>query len=109
MNVTDDLGRELNAGFAIERTPRGVDLIVASRGGAGKGTPAGRNIDYEKGIEILLGRLAHWRVGLDGVSVDSALAQRRPPGARRLTTSGYAFPLDLAAVADIRALRLDIR
>lgn len=93
----------------LEPATRGVDLIIASRGGAGKAAPTGRNIDYEKGVEILLSRLAEWQVVLDGVSVDSTVAQRLPLEARRLAARSFPFPLELAAVTNIRALRLDIR
>jgi hypothetical protein len=109
LNVTDNEGHELDARFILERATAGVDLIVASRGGAGKATPAGRNIDYEKGVEVLLSRLARWQVVLGGVSVDSTVAQRLPPEARRLSARSFPFPLELAAVTNIRALRLDIR
>jgi len=109
LNVTDDQGHELDARFMLERTTGAIDLIVASRGGAGKATATGRNIDYEKGVEILLSRLAQWQVVLDGVSVDSTVAQRLPMEARRLAARGFQFPLELAAVTSIRSLRLDIR
>jgi 5-methylcytosine-specific restriction protein A len=109
LKVIDDQGHELDAHFTLERLARGIDLIVASRGGAGKATPAGRNIDYEKGVEILLARLAQRRAVLDGVSVDSAVARRLPPEVRRLAAQGFQFPLELSAVTQIRALRLDIR
>jgi len=109
LNVTDDQGNELDARFVLERTTCAVDIIIASRGGAGKATAAGRNTQYEKGVEILLGRLAQWQVILNGVSVDSTVAQLLPMEARRLAARGFQFPLELAAVTDIRSLRLDIR
>ena len=75
---TDDQGHELDARFMLERATLGVDLVIASRGGAGKSTPGGRNIHYEKAVEILLGRLARWQVVLDGVSVDSSVGSGSP-------------------------------
>lgn len=109
MNVTDDIGHELDAPFTLESATRGLDLIIASRGGAGKGPPTGRNVDYEKGVELLLSRLAQWRVLLHGVSVDSTVARKLPLEARRLGLRDFSFPLELGAVTDIRSLRLDIR
>jgi 5-methylcytosine-specific restriction enzyme A len=109
LNVTDDQGHELDARFTLEPATRGLDLIIASRGGAGRATPTGRNIDYEKGVEILLSRLAQWQVVLHGVSVDSTVARRLPLEARRLAVRSFSFPLELVAVANIRSLRLDIR
>lgn len=109
MYVTAEDGRELDASFFLERAASGVDLIIAARSGASKGAPAGRNSDYEKGVDILLGRLAQWRVVLAGVSLDSTLARNLPSELRQLELRSFGFPLELAAVKDIRSLRLDVR
>lgn len=102
MNVTDDQGRELDARFMLEPASSGLDLIIAARGG-------GLNVHYEKGVEILLSRLAQWHVVVIGVSVDSSVARKRPTEERRLAVRNFLFPLELVAATDIRSLRLDIR
>ena len=106
MKVHDDAARKLDATFHIEGSGP-FDLVFESRGGT-MGTATARNIDYAKGLEILLGRLRDLPSVLLRILVDSQSVSSLPIADREVRLDGWTFPLDLAQAGDVKALRLEI-
>lgn len=91
-------GEPLNASFTLERSEEEWQIYLESRSGAG-----GRNAQYGDGLRVLLERAKAWRGTLERVE----LATRQASGV--VEPRGYRWPLSLAEVDDLGALRRAIQ
>ncbi|WP_144138333.1 restriction endonuclease [Paraburkholderia sp. BCC1884] len=81
--VTDDDGsKKLDARFSIDQ----ADIILHSRGGA-KDQSAAVNMDYTRGLLVLLTRLSQTAIPVLGVWVDSATVQSLPLNTRSILSN----------------------
>lgn len=108
LNPTDDMGRELDAKFMLEKLPDGFALTVESRGGSDHGPNRSRNKNYVVGMLLHLKRMAAHDMRLDEIQVASAQALRLPESERVVWPDGYPRPLKMAGVSDLSDLRLAI-
>jgi hypothetical protein len=90
---------ELDATFSVGRDSETEFVLVESRG-------PGRNTAYIEGLEALLRGLADLGATLDDVIVDSADTRSLSLDERRVQLHGC--PLQLRAVDDLHALRIDV-
>ena len=108
LNPIDDMGRELDAKFTLEKLPDGFALTVESRGGSDHGPNPSRNKNYIDGMLLHLKRMAEHDMRLDEIQVASAQALRLPESERVVWPDGYPRPLKMAGVSDLSDLRLAI-
>ena len=100
--IHDDDGKPIDARYRIEPNDHGNPTIVLmSRGG-------GRNNQYTLGFRLLLQRLAAARLVIDRIEVASSEMLGRPAEDRLVKLSGIPYPLHLAEIDDIEALRKTI-
>lgn len=81
-----------------------LHLVYHHKAG-GRNSPRSVNADYNKGLELLLERLATRRFKILSIAVDSRVAHELDPVDRELKLS---YPILLNPSVDIPALRLDI-
>jgi len=89
----------LDATFSVGRDKETQFVHIESRGPE-------RNTEYTNGLEALLRGLADLDATLDDVVVDSSDTRSLSMDKRRVALSGY--PLQLRAIEDMRALRVEI-
>lgn len=96
MRRVGERGLELDATFSIAGTGDQLTLTIESRGGT-RGAANARNMDYDRGLEILLGRLKERRASITDALVVSSTALRAFPAEedRRLDVAG-GYPIRLA-------------
>jgi len=104
LKVMDDESRELDATFRIEDLDGTWTILFQSRGGTSGGDDQ-RNLDYNRGLELVLQRLANADALLLDAAVESGRVADLPLGQRRIEISGHPYPLRLGQVADMQALR----
>lgn len=96
-----DEGGEVDATFHVDsRGGREASLVLESRGGSGD---KARNVEYNRGLRLLLGRLAALRVEVLDALVDSAHVREVPDDRRRLVLD-VAFPIQLSGHYDLDGL-----
>jgi hypothetical protein len=104
MQVVEDDGHELDAGYSIEAELANelLSLVMeSSSGGRTSIDRVPRNVDYRRALEVLLMRLKELEaVLIDGI-VASRVTSRLPESERRL----FAKPITLKDVEDITGLR----
>lgn len=93
-------GEVLRAEFTVEELKEQVTLVLESRSGRE------RNPDYQKALLLLLGRLADLGARLENGVVDSAVSRSRPFADRVLRIEDRPYPIALAEVDDMEALRI---
>jgi hypothetical protein len=96
--VHDDVGNKLDASFRVERVGDGFTIVFESRGGT-RGTSGERNVDYGRGLELILQRLGDARLDIDDVLVESRDTALLPDDQRRVTVDGEPFPLKVGNAA----------
>jgi 5-methylcytosine-specific restriction protein A len=104
----DELGRELDAAFAIAQVSGGIDLVIESRGGSATGPNPARNPDYIPAVALLLERLGSIGAVLTEIAVVSQDRARNKTADRVVTLPDYRPPVELSSVGDFGALRLSI-
>jgi hypothetical protein len=103
VRVRDDDGAELNGEYAVETDNRYLNLMLESAEGR-TDRQRSRNDQYVPALTVLLSRLRDRHAVLLAALVASARLSELPEGDRMLVPG----PKDLADVADIGQLRLDI-
>jgi hypothetical protein len=108
--IFDVDGSPVDAHFEIYKGIPYWMLIFASRGGT-MGSPSARNVDYVKGLELLIARAAERRVTVVDGFVDSnnASVHALSEDERRLSWEGLSFPLKLGASTDAVAIAALLR
>jgi len=97
-----DRGRLVDATFHVDSGPNGVQSVVLeSRGGSGA---QARNVEYNRGLSLLLTRLAAIDASVADAYVDSSRLTGRPLADRHLDLD-LSYPIRLRAVADLESLR----
>ena len=96
--VVDDDGSEIDARYRVEERDGAPTIVFLSRGG-------GRNDEYARGLEVLLGRLAGMGAVIEKIAVESGGTKQLAEGKRVLK---LAYPVRLAEVEDLRGLRVEI-
>ena len=97
--VTDDEGLPLDATVEVGHGA----IILHSRGGA-IGSPNARNRDYSTGLRLILRRLLHRSIEIDGAWVDSSRVQQLPLERRQILSRD-----DLPATSDELFTRMSRR
>ncbi|MEU4806628.1 hypothetical protein [Actinosynnema sp. NPDC023587] len=101
MHATDDTGTVLNAEFEIEPDGDHLALVMKSAGGRASGAAEPRNHQYNRALELLLGRLRDRGAVVVGGVVDSGRARALPEAERTILES----PVELAQISDIEQFR----
>lgn len=99
-------GVELDATFSVQSTgPVATSIVLESAGGK-IGTAGARNTDYVRGFDVVLGRLARLGARLADAYIDTSTTGALSVADRRLDPGpGRRYPVDLAAVDDLEAMR----
>jgi 5-methylcytosine-specific restriction enzyme A len=104
-NIYDDDRRLLDASFEVDVDEDQVSVVVHSSGD-------GRRLDYNQGLELILGRLGERKAFLSRITVDSSEAFKQFPAEndRLVKIGGRSFPLNLGLSddGDFSQLRIDI-
>lgn len=108
MKPRDDEGIELDSIFSVRPTSTGAEIILESRGGGVAGPRPPRNADYARGLELLLRRLGSYGAMLTSVEVFSRETEGMPVTERQIFAPDFPFPVDLAALKQFEAFRLQI-
>ncbi|MGW5718902.1 hypothetical protein ACWEVP_22210 [Amycolatopsis sp. NPDC003865] len=104
MELRDDDGKKLNAQYRVEVDAGVLSVVLESAGGRTAGDSRPRNSDYVPALTLLLSRLRDRRA----VLLSAILAPQRPSELSEDQRTLLRGPLDLARIADIERLRLDI-
>lgn len=106
--VHDNAGIPIRATYYLHTSSGTTELIYKARGGS-IGAPNEQNADYNQGMDILLARMAACNIVLTDALLDTKVTQQLnlTPEQRRLVTT-FPFPIKLAAVADLRRLRVEL-
>jgi len=96
-------GSAIEATFELSTAPV-FDLVYHHKAG-GRNSNRSVNVDYHKGLEILLGRLAQLEMTIVRIAVDSSVALKLDPADRELDLE---FPIKLGPATDSHELRLTI-
>lgn len=101
-------GGELNATFSVQGDETEWVITFESRGGSvlSEGTRRERNRDYNRGIEVVLARLASLRANITGAFLASRGFDDAPDESRSLSLD-EPLPIPLAGV-DVRRLRINL-
>lgn len=96
--VLADDGTPVDARYAIEERDGAATLVIESRGG-------NRNDDYNRGLEILLDRLARAHARIERIAVDTGGTRQLSLEQRTLAIAELPFPLELSPQIDATDLR----
>ncbi len=88
MHVLDNNGRPLDATVKLEGDADIQQITFESRG-------PGRNVDYIKGFDLILSRLATLGASIVDATVVSRVTRHLPIQARRLVVDGRPYPIRL--------------
>jgi hypothetical protein len=102
--MRDDDGSTVDARFDVETVGERTSVVFHSRGGK-MGSPAARNTEYRKGLEILLRRLAKASLTIAQIEVISDEVRDRLSAKQRvIELPEHSFPLQMKDVAGHLAL-----
>ena len=102
--IRDHRGVDVDATFGLSGWSDRWRVTLHSRGGT-KGTPAARNTEYRRGLELLLGRLASQGAVIEDAVVASQAVQTLAEADRRLVLS---FPIALTSATDVASLAAEV-
>jgi hypothetical protein len=103
MRIIADGGRILDVTFNVTEDRR-FQVSYESSGGSADG-PNPRNLDYRKGLTILIQRLAALQFTLVEILVDTERTAGLTRSQRSIWPTGYPLPLKLTMVTDADDLR----
>ncbi len=99
-------GRELDATFVVETTGGVPTSIVIESAGGTAGSKDARNTDYVAGFDVVLERLRTIGARLADAYIDTRSTANLSVADRRLDPGeGMRYPLDLAMIQDLQAVR----
>jgi hypothetical protein len=107
MNVTDFDGTMLDATFSVGVDGGKTTLVYESSGGRAGG-PNPRNLDYRRGLGVLLRRLQAMNALVEEIRVETERTRALPLEQQRVVIDGQAFPMRLAPHVDLERFRKDI-
>jgi hypothetical protein len=87
--LRDDAGHEMDARFVVEADPSGMATIVLMSGGGG------RNKAYNRGLEVILKRLARAGLAITRIAVESSETRTLDLDARTVRVDGSPYPIPL--------------
>ncbi|MDQ3369163.1 MAG: DEAD/DEAH box helicase family protein [Myxococcota bacterium] len=102
--VRDNRGENVDASFRVERIGDARTIVFESRGGT-RGSATERNVDYARGLELLLVRLKDAGLRIADVLVESRDTDSIPAAERRVMLKDAPYPV---AIVDAEALRKKI-
>jgi hypothetical protein len=100
--MRDDAGELLDASFRVESVGGQLTILYESRGGT-KGSGSERNTQYEKGLEVLLARLAAIDAQITDAVIESERMRGLPLDQRRLAIEGESYPLRITDPVALRS------
>lgn len=103
MHPYSDEGSPIAAAFSVETDADYFAVILESRSGPSRGTPA-RNPEYNIALQLLLVRLAGLKATLIDAFVDSTVARKLPKPARRI----LGAPVALDEGTDVHWMRTQL-
>lgn len=99
-------GVEIDAAFTVESTGAVATSVVIESAGGTAGSPSARNLQYLAGFDLILQRLAALGATLVDTYVDTRSTSGLTVADRRLDPgAGTAYPIELASVDDLGAIR----
>ena len=98
VQVVDEAGGLVDARYRVEERDGSVTIVFMSRGG-------GRNDEYARGLEFLLGRLGAVGAVIEKIAVESGGTKQLAEGKRVL---GLEYPVRVGEVEDLKGLRVEI-
>jgi hypothetical protein len=107
VKVIDFDGTLLDASFSVADEGAGWSLVFESSGGRAGG-PNPRNLQYRRGLNVLLARLQMNGAVVSEIRVETERTKRLPVDQQRVRMDGRSFPLVLATVTDLDQLRKEI-
>jgi hypothetical protein len=108
MKIVDFDGTVLDATFSIPPAEGDRLSIVYESSGGRAGGPNPRNLEYVRGLNVLLRRLQVLGAVVDEIRVESERTRLLPVDQQRVQIAGRSFPLPLASLGDIEDLRREI-
>jgi hypothetical protein len=107
VKVIDFDATVLDASFSISKEDAGWSLVFESSGGRAGG-PNPRNLQYRRGLNVLLARLRMIGAVVSEIRVETERTKRLPIDQQRVRVEERSFPLALATVSDVDQLRKEI-
>src|SRR3954465_3634323 len=107
MKVIDFDGTLLDASFSVADEAAGWSLVFESSGGRAGG-PNPRNLQYRRGLNVLLERLQMIGAVVREIRVETERTKRLPVEQQLVHIEGRSFPLALATVTDLDQFRKEI-
>jgi hypothetical protein len=104
-SLQDAAGGSLDATFEVEHEAGTPIAIHFQSAGGVAGSPSARNVDYVAGLDLLLVRMRDLGLTIEDAYVDSTRTIELPVADRRLSTGGAHYPVTLASLDDVEALR----
>lgn len=108
MNVVDFDGTVLDATFVVLPPEDGTVSVVFESSGGHEGGPNPRNLDYRRGLNVLLRRLQLMNAVVPEIRVETGRTRLLPVEQQRIVIPGRPFPISLASVGDVDTFRLEI-
>lgn len=99
VKLYNSMGDEVDATFSAHLSEQNVWTVIFECRGPG------RNTEYAKGLELLLGRCAEAGAILDEAVVISERTKHLSHESRRIHLGGFDLPLALAALSSFYSLR----
>lgn len=100
MNVVDFDGTVLDATFSVQSSEDGAVSLVFESSGGRAGGPNPRNLEYRRGLNVLLKRLQDMNAAITEIRVETERTRELTPDQQRVNLEGRGFPVILAAVGD---------
>jgi hypothetical protein len=108
VKIVDVDGTVLDATFSISLTEGGRLSIAYESSGGRAGGPNPRNLDYRRGLSLLLSRLRELGALIDEIRVETERTRLLPIDQQRVQIEGRSFPLALASLDEVEDLRREI-
>jgi hypothetical protein len=107
INIVDNDGTVLDATFSVLYGDDQLSVVYESSGGRAGG-PNPRNLQYRRGLNVLLRRLQQLDAVIDEIRVESERTRLLPVDQQRVRIENRSFPLPLAGLGDVEDLRREI-
>jgi hypothetical protein len=106
MKVIDFDGTVLDATFSLQPPEDGAVSIVFESSGGRAGGPNQRNLEYRRGLSVILERLQAMGATITEIRVETERTRTLPSDDQRVILDGRTFPLHLSTVGeDVESLR----
>jgi len=108
MRIARETTGRYDPAFLLGSIQTSFEVVIESRGGASKTSGVERNPEYIPALEALLGRVQSVEGVLLAAYIDSETVAEDPLEERLLEPPSHNYPIQLASVEDLFALRKEI-